>query len=35
MKKLTFKIHNLRKQRRKRDAMLTGWWRHHVYPSST
>jgi len=25
-------IDDLRHQCRKRDAMLTGWWRHHVYP---
>jgi len=31
MKKLTFQIYNLRKRCRKWDAMLTGWWRHHVY----
>jgi len=31
MKKLTFEIDDLRKWRRKRDAMLTGWWRHRVY----
>jgi len=32
MKKLTFEIDGLRKWCRKRDAMLTGWWRHRVYP---
>jgi len=31
-KKLTFEIDDLRKRRRKREAMLTGWWCHRVYP---
>jgi len=30
-KKFTFEVDNLRNCRRKRDAMLTGWWYHHVY----
>jgi len=31
-KKLTFDINDLRKWRKKWDAVLTGWWCHRVYP---